>query len=129
MANEILFTNADSSFSSFALTQNGTQKTTEYPEIIRTGNPLLFQDQFLDEGSLIENERQLYEQNKELYLGGQYENKYIALLNGQLIGFGADLTILAKEVFALYPRGAIYFPFVTRNERQNKYKMGTTKVK
>ncbi len=111
MANEILFTNADSSFSSFALTQNGTQKTTEYPEIIRTGNPLLFQDQFLDEGSLIENERQLYEQNKELYLGGQYENKYIALLNGQLIGFGADLTILAERGICIIPAWGNLFSF------------------
>lgn len=91
------------------------------PRIALTGELHQFDEPLCYEDAL-ELEKKFYELNKEMYVQ-QYEGKYIALLNGEVIGEDTDYSALAKRVFeesAYDYNTPIYIPLVVKQEKPIK---------
>jgi len=67
-----------------------------------------------------------FESNKTTYLE-KYEGKYIALIDGEVVDFDENFSILAKRVFTKYDYRPIYMPLVTKEKR--KIRIATPKFK
>ena len=66
---------------------------------------------------------QVFERNLEAFytllpeLLQHYEGQFVALYNGEVIGFGTDRLTLAKEMYTRYERSAILVKAVSRTLR------------
>jgi len=78
------------------------------------------------DNEIIDAERARYEQNKSKYLH-RYEGKYIALINGEVVGSAIKFSNLAKKIYSKYGYRAIFMIRVEEKERQ--YKMASPKFK
>ena len=81
---------------------------------------------YLNDNEIVELERKRYENEKNKYLK-DYEGKYIALLNGKLLGSDNKLSNLAKKVYDNIGYKAVFMTLVTRREKP--YRMSSPKLK
>jgi len=80
----------------------------------------------LTDEAIIRREMKWYEEKKEDYLKN-YEGKYIALLNGELLDSDVAISELAKRVYEKYGYIAIFIPLVTR--RTKPYRISSPRFK